>query len=49
MPLQAHLPEDVAIKKVPASPELVKGNKLYSLEGAQYGPAENKGDAGQEN
>ena len=28
---------DVAIKKVPASPELVKGNKLYSLEGAQYG------------
>lgn len=28
---------DVTIKKVSASPELVKGNKLYSLEGAQYG------------
>lgn len=28
---------DVEIKKVSASPDLVKGNKLYSLEGAQYG------------
>lgn len=28
---------DMTIKKVSASPELIKDNKLYSLEGAQYG------------